>query len=123
MAATANSDIQNWKRETESLLENISSSADKFENSLEKIKSGFDSVQADGSNLIAQLEHLKSSAENAKNSLQKVLSQIDGNDNSTALILQKNGEVSKQLDRISQDAESLISDVKKNGIKLNVDIF
>jgi phospholipid/cholesterol/gamma-HCH transport system substrate-binding protein len=66
---------------------------------------------------------LKSSAENAKNSLQKVLSQIDGSDNSTALILQKNGEVSKQLDRISQDAEALISDVKKNGIKLNVDIF
>lgn len=123
LVATANSDIQNWKRETESLLENISASADKFETSLEKIKSGLNTVQADGSNLIAQLEHLKSSAENAKNSLQKVLSQIDESDNSTALILQKNGEVSKQLDRISQDAEALISDVKKNGIKLNVDIF
>ena len=123
LAATATSDIQSWKCDTESLLESVSSSASKLEKTLATLKTGLDSAKIDGSELISQLKHLQSSAEIAKNRLQEALSQIDENDNSTALILQKNGEVSKQLDRIGQSAEALISDIKKNGIKLNIDIF
>ena len=123
LAATADQNIQSWKSDVETLLSNVSASADKLDNSLSKLKSDLNSVTADGKNLISQLEHLKSSAESAKNQLQNVLSKIDESDNSTALILQKNGEVSAHLERISASADALISDVKKNGIKLNIDIF
>lgn len=123
LAATADRDLQGLKDNVENLLSNISASATKLENTLEKTKSDLNSVKDGGKQLISQLEALKSSADNTQNLLKSALSKIDQNDNSFALILQKNGEVSVHLERISSDAEALISDIKKNGIKLNIDIF
>ena len=123
LVATAQSDFQSWKSEAETLFENLSASAEKLQNSVDKIKTDANTLKSDATKTLAKLEELKNSAETTKAQLQKVLEKIDQNDNSVALILQKGGEVSKQLDAISASAQALISDVKKNGIKLNVDIF
>ena len=67
----------------------------------------------------ALLEHLKSS----KLELDALVNKLDQDDNSIKGLLDEDGVFAKKLDRLSIDIDALISDIKKSGVKLNVDIF
>lgn len=123
LVATANSDMESWKNEAKTLFENLSSSADKLQNSFEKLKSDAGALEGDCSELLSKLEQLTTSVENTKIQSKSVLEKLARNDNTAALVMKKGSEVSKQLDAIRASAQALIADVKKHGIKLNVDIF
>ena len=48
---------------------------------------------------------------------------MDKTDNTAGLVVTGKGKLVRELDRISLDIDKLISDIKKSGLKLNVDIF
>ena len=87
------------------------------------MKSDAGALKGDYSELLSKLEQLTTSVENTKIQSKNVLEKLARNDNTAALVMQKGSEVSKQLDAIRASAQALIADVKKHGIKLNVDIF
>ena len=48
---------------------------------------------------------------------------VEADDNTIGLFLAEKGKLSQELDRTAADIDALIVDLKKQGLKLNVDIF
>jgi phospholipid/cholesterol/gamma-HCH transport system substrate-binding protein len=59
----------------------------------------------------------------SKEELDAVAAKVDKTDNTVGLVVKGKGKLVRELDRISLDIDKLISDIKKSGLKLNVDIF
>ena len=123
LMATASNDISSWKSEAEKIISDLSGAVEKLKSTTEKIATDAETLKANGKDVLDNLTQLKNSAEAAKSEVQSVLAKLNANDNSAGLILQKGGELSTHLEQIAKDVDALIQDVKKNGVKLNVDIF
>ena len=70
-----------------------------------------------------RLDQLRSSAQDVHAHILQVVFKLDDNDYSVVLVLQKDGEIVQKMEQIRGDVENMMKDMKKNGIKLNVDIF
>lgn len=75
-----------------------------------------DALLADADKVLAEVRTLKEASKD-------VFEKIDRDDNTLALVLDENGEFIRDLDKIRADLQILLQGVKKNGLKLNVDIF
>lgn len=75
-----------------------------------------DALLADADKVLAEVRTLKETSKD-------VFEKFDRDDNTLALVLDENGEFIRDLDKIRADLQILLQGVKKNGLKLNVDIF
>lgn len=75
-----------------------------------------DALLADADKVLAEVRTLKEASKD-------VFEKFDRDDNTLALVLDENGEFIRDLDKIRADLQILLQGVKKNGLKLNVDIF
>lgn len=102
----------------------------KFDGILEKTKTTLESTAQQGesakikvNSLMERVDGLLEQVKNTKVQANEVVSKLDDSDNTAGLILAENGRFAKELKQISKDVDALISDIRKSGIKLNVDIF
>lgn len=103
---------------------------DKCDKILEKAKGTLEGVSSRGQGtvekvdaLMGRVDELLGKVKGSKQELEAVAGKLGQDDNTAGLILAENGEFAKELDRIAKDIDSLIADIKKSGVKLNVDIF
>lgn len=117
------STVEEWKSGANGILDNCSGILEQAKKSLANVKEQADGTEARVKELVdridALLEHLKSS----KLELDALVNKLDQDDNSIKGLLDEDGVFAKKLDRLSIDIDALISDIKKSGVKLNVDIF
>lgn len=120
---TSKSAVAEWKNDANGILDNCSGALEHARTTLGGVKDQADGTEAKVKELVdridALLEHVKSS----KLELDAVAAKLDQDDNSAGAILAKDGVFAKKLDKLSADIDALIRDIKKNGVKLNVDIF
>ncbi len=115
--------VQEWLNSATDLLS-------KAEGTLDQAKAALGDVpdRADGSvqkveNLVARVDSLLSKVQGAREDLEGIEAKLDQDNNTVGLILSKKGDIHKELDIIGADIDALIKDIKKQGLKLNADIF
>lgn len=73
--------------------------------------------------LLPRVEALLQRIDELKSYADEFASRIKAEDNSVGLILAEKGKFAQELERTAADIDALMSDIKKDGLKLNVDIF
>lgn len=103
---------------------------DKADATLQKVRGVIDDAASKGavsvekgSAMLAHVDSVLAQVKATKEELDAVAAKVDKTDNTVGLVVTGKGKLVRELDRISLDIDKLISDIKKSGLKLNVDIF
>ena len=112
-----------WKSEAKSSLDNLSATADKAGKVLDDASRDFKIVASQADSLKNHLDTLKESIDNLHKKVDNIQDRLSADDNTLALTLAKESELTSQIKGLQQDAKNLINDIRKNGIRMNVDIF
>lgn len=73
--------------------------------------------------LLPRIEELLQKTESLESYADEFVSKINAEDCSVGLILAEKGKFAQELEQTASDIDALMADIKKQGIKLNVDIF
>ncbi|MCQ2102590.1 MAG: MlaD family protein [Fibrobacter sp.] len=119
----AQSDIESWMGDVNQLI-------DKLDGDLEKAKSTLSGVVDQAGpkvdqvkDLLGRVDALLLKLNELKGQGENLLAKMSQDDNTVGLVLAKDGEFNRSIEKIVVDVDALLSDMKKNGIKLNIDIF
>ena len=103
---------------------------DKGEETLGKVRGEIDDASSrgavtveKGSELLSRVDSLLDQVKSLKSDYDALLARLDATDNTVGLIATEKGKLLGEMDKIAKDIDRLISDIKKSGLKLNVDIF
>lgn len=72
---------------------------------------------------VEAVDSLAASLDKLKAELDKVSSKLEQQDNTVGLIVSGKGRIISEIDALLKDTDALITDIKKRGLRLNVDIF
>ena len=72
---------------------------------------------------VEAVDSLAASLDKLKAELDKVSSKLEQQDNTVGLFVSGKGRVISEIDALLKDTDALITDIKKRGLRLNVDIF
>lgn len=122
LVRTVDSKSLDLKDSVSATIENLSAAAKKLESAIEKIFGEVGELQDSSKATFEKLQALRTSAEKLQSEIAEISAKLERDDNSAALLLQK-GKLSAELKKIQGDVKALLADIKKNGIKLNVDFF
>lgn len=114
---------ENTISDTKALLERLDAN-------LESAKSVLDGVANRGGSqvdqvreLLVRIDALLLKSNSLMDQFGGMLGKFSQQDNSVGLILAKDGQFNRDIEKLTVDIEALLNDIKKNGVKLNVDIF
>lgn len=103
---------------------------DRAESTLQKVRTVLDDASnrgamsvEKGTALLERTDALLAHLKEIKAETDSVVARVDATDNTVGLIATGRGKIVKEIDRLSVDIDSLVSDIKKSGLRLNVDIF
>ena len=103
---------------------------DKAEGTLQKIRTELDGVSSKGSAsvekvsaMLDRIDGMLAQVKTLKAECDDIVAKLDAKDNTAGLVVSGRGKLVKELDRLSVDIGKLIDEIKKSGLKLNVDIF
>lgn len=103
---------------------------DKGEATLEKARSGINDAAAHGaltvekaSALLARVDSLVAGVQELKADADSLVLRLDSGDNTIGLIASGRGKLTGKLEKLANDIDALTQDVKKSGLRLNIDIF
>ena len=115
--------VQEWVGSAMDLLSKAEGTLDQAKSTLGDVSGKADGTVQKVENLVARVDSLLSMVHGAKEDLEGIEAKLDQDNNTVGLILSKKGDIHKELDLIGADIDALIKDIKKQGLKLNADIF
>jgi len=123
LVETASSSVREWVGEAENLLSKTEGVLDDAKSALGNVPGQVDATVQNVEGLMARLDTLLVDVKGLKSELDKIHSKLDMDDNSAGLILSKKGAILEEMDEISTHVDALIKDIRKSGLKMNMDIF
>jgi phospholipid/cholesterol/gamma-HCH transport system substrate-binding protein len=123
LVSTAKKRSNEWADQAQDLLTQINGMADKLSRQLKTTKKDLDMPVSAADSLLNQLKSLKDSASKVKSAITNLSEKLKADDNTVALMLAEKNALSKTMDTLAHDIKALTTDIKKNGIRFNVDIF
>ena len=115
--------VQEWVNSATDLLSKAEGTLDQAKATLGDVPDKADGTVQKVENIVTRVDSLLSQVHGAKKNLEVIVAQLDKDDNTVGLILSKKGDIHKELDLIGADIDALIKDIRKQGLKLNADIF
>jgi phospholipid/cholesterol/gamma-HCH transport system substrate-binding protein len=115
--------VQEWVGSAMDLLSKAEGTLDQAKSTLGDVSGKADGTVQKVENLVARVDSLLSMVHGAKEDLEGIEAKLDQDNNTVGLILSKKGDIHKELDIIGVDIDALIKDIRKQGLKLNADIF
>ena len=115
--------VREWKSEVQSLLDKCDRSLESAQAALDGVSSRAGSKLAEVDNLVDRTRELLSRVGVLKDQSEKIMQKLAKGDNSAGLLLQQDSPINKALDKLLLDVDSLLNDIKKNGLDINIDIF
>ena len=115
--------VNSWKAQVDSLLDECDHSLENAQVALEAIaERGAVKVHDIGS-LVDRTRKLLETVKAYKEQISSIMGKLTQDDNSAGLIVGKESQFNKGLDKLLLDVEALLEDIKKSGLDINVDIF
>lgn len=118
------------KRSVNHLKSGLDVSLQDCDQALSKTRSSLEEIAAKGGEfadkakqLLPRVDSLLLSTKSIQAFTDELVAKINADDNSVGLILDEKGKLSKELGQTADDIDALMDDIKKQGLKLNVDIF
>lgn len=113
----------NSEEEIRASLENGRAALDKARAMLDSIPEQADRPIKKAEKVVERVDSLVASLDKLKNELDKVSSKLEQRDNTVGLIVSGKGRINGEIDALMKDTDALIADIKKSGLRLNLDIF
>jgi phospholipid/cholesterol/gamma-HCH transport system substrate-binding protein len=116
-------DIRQWKKLVDELLDGFQTAGDNAKNAFQQIsdRGGESAMKAD--ELIDRVRALMDRANAIADSCNAVVAKFDESEGSVNLFRDESSKINREFDLLKKDFDSLLEGVKKDGLKLNVDIF
>lgn len=119
---TTKSDVESWIGDADKLLGDLDNSLNEVKGvlngAIEKGGPKVDPLKAYVDRVDALLKQVKGSSDRIHAVMGKFAEK-----NTVGLVLQPEGELKKSIEKILKDTDALFDDIRKNSLKLNVDIF
>ena len=115
--------VGNWKGGVQDLLDKCDRTLESAKSALENASSRAGNKFDDVDKLMDRTQELLSKVEILKSQSELIIAKLDKGDNSAGLLLQTDSPINKELDKLLLDVDSLLNDIKKNGLDINIDIF
>jgi phospholipid/cholesterol/gamma-HCH transport system substrate-binding protein len=115
--------VNAWKAEVDALLDKCDHSLENAQGALESIANTGESKIKELNALIARTRELLETVKKLKDQSNTVLAKLLEEDNTAGLVIDQASPLNKGLDKLLKDVDALLSDIKKNGLDINVDIF
>jgi len=115
--------VRSWKTDVDALL-------DECDRSLGNAKQALDVIADRGATKIHEIDSLMDRTQQLLKKVIELKGQTEGivkklteKDNTASLFLAPDSDFNRELDRLVLDVDSLLQDIKKNGLDINIDIF
>jgi phospholipid/cholesterol/gamma-HCH transport system substrate-binding protein len=115
--------VNNWKSDVDALL-------DDCDRSLGNAKQALDALADQGASKIHEINGLLDRTQQLLKEVNKLKGQSEGivrklteKDNTASLFLASDSGFNQELDHLLLNVDSLLQDIKKNGLNINIDIF
>lgn len=115
--------VNNWKSDVDALLDNC-------DRSLGNAKQALDALADQGASKIHEINGLLDRTQQLLKEVNKLKGQSEGivrklteKDNTASLFLASDSGFNQELDHLLLNVDSLLQDIKKNGLNINIDIF
>ena len=123
LASTVASRIKGWRSSFDSLMGDCSDILAKVKTDLDEVASKGGDMAGKAQQMLPRVKDLIEKTKSLQGAADELAKKIEADDNSVGLFLAEKGKLSQELDRTAADIDALIEDLKKQGLKLNVDIF
>ena len=123
LASTVASRIKGWRSSFDSLMGDCSDILTKVKTDLDEVATKGDDMAEKAKQMLPRVKNLIEKTKSLQGAADELAKKIEADDNSVGLFLAEKGRLSQELDRTAADIDALIEDLKKLGLKLNVDIF
>jgi phospholipid/cholesterol/gamma-HCH transport system substrate-binding protein len=106
-------------------VDSLAVAKDKIAEIIDNMKPDLDGMAKNANDLQKSFAILEKHLEDIKNSVNSIAQKLENGDNTISLALNKeqDGDLRRQMKKISEDAEKLMEKIRKGGLDLNVDIF
>ncbi|OWV14182.1 MlaD family protein [Fibrobacter sp. UWB5] len=115
--------VNSWKAQVDSLLDECDHSLGNAQVALEAIAQTGAAKVHDLGSLVDRTRKLLETVKALKEQSATVLGKLMQDDNTAGLIVSQDSPFNKGLDKLLQDVDALLNDIKKSGLDINVDIF
>ncbi len=117
------SDVRQWVSYVDELMDGYHEVAEKMENSLKELsdRGGESAVKAN--ELIDRVRALMDRVNASKEAAVALVSKFDESEGSVKFFLDESSKMNKDFEVLKKDVDAMLRGVKKDGLKLNVDIF
>jgi phospholipid/cholesterol/gamma-HCH transport system substrate-binding protein len=116
-------DLRKWKSSVDELLDGYHEIAEKMERSLQELSDRGGESATKANELFDRVRALMDRANASKDAAASLVSKFDESEGSAKLLLEESSKLKNDLEILKKDFKVLFEDLKKNGLKLNVDIF
>ena len=116
-------DVCKWKSYVDELVDGYNEVTDKMERSLQELSDRSGESAAKASELIDRVRALMDRANASKEAAVAIVTKFDESEGSAKMFLDEASKLKVDFDALRNDFDVMLSDLKKNGLKLNVDIF
>ncbi|PWJ35775.1 phospholipid/cholesterol/gamma-HCH transport system substrate-binding protein [Fibrobacter succinogenes subsp. elongatus] len=118
-----NADIRKWKSMVDELLDGYQAAGENLERSLQELSDRGGETATKANEAMDRVRALLDRVEASKNEALAIVTKFDESEGSARMFLDGSSKLNKDFDVLKKDFDTLLSGVKKDGLKLNVDIF
>ena len=115
--------VQDWVGSAKGLLGKAEDALDKAKSTLSDVPDKAGGTVGKVESLVVRLDSLSGRVRVMKQELDGIDAKMEQDDNTAGLILSQKGDIFKELDHIGSHIDALVKDIRKSGLKLNMDIF
>ena len=116
-------DVRKWKSYIDELMDGYHEVGDKAERFLQELSDRGGESATKANELFDRVRALMDRANASKDAAVAIVSKFDESEGSAKMFLDESSRLKKDFDTLQKDFELLFKDLKKHGLKLNVDIF
>ena len=120
---TTKVNVNGWKAQVDSLLNECDHSLSKTQAALEAIAQTGAAKVHDLGSLVDRTRKLLETVKAYKEQISGIMGKLTQGDNTAGLVVNQSSPFNKGLDKLLQDVDALLEDIKKSGLDINVDIF
>ena len=117
------SDIRKWKSYVDELVGGYHEAADKLEQSLQELSDRGGESAAKANEFIDRVRALMDRVNASKDAATSIVTKYDESEGSAKMFFDESSKINKDFDDLKKNFESMLEELKKTGLKLNVDIF